>query len=429
LVRSSWRLFKLVALLLALAVDCLVRPPRNTVEGAEKIHRYCRRIVRALGIRWSVEGALPPDGAVVSNHLSYLDILLYGAVQPFVMVAKSEVRGWPLIGWLTARAGTVFVVRSGGPSTYPGVNRAMAEAYRSRLPVLFFPEGTTTDGSEVLPFRRGLFHSVLNEGVALRTAAVAYSIEDSAGGTTVADDVCWWGDALLAPHVFRLAGIEEVRATLRFGSEVTDRRDRFVLSEQARGRVQATYAELCIAQAPVVEAQEAELVEAVQDLLDRPVEGVCAFDGYRCVLGGGDDVEVRHWLCGGFELSADALFSAASLAHVAIDAAVQADLVGCVDVDAEVVELAQTRVVECEDAFDDEDGREVDGLGAVSDAGVGGEVVDRALDGAPVGEIPDVLDEKGVLERVGVVEVLEGSLVGRKMAEADVVEVQRQQSG
>ena len=254
---------KLVALLLALAVDCLVRPPRDTVEGAERIHRYCRRIVRALGVRWSVEGDLPADGAVVSNHLSYLDILLYGAVQPFVMVAKSEVRGWPLIGWLTARAGTVLVVRGGGPSTYPGVNRAMAEAYRSGLPVLFYPEGTTTDGSEVLPFRRGLFHSVLNEGVALRTAAVAYSIGDNAGGATVADDVCWWGDALLAPHLFRLAGIEEVRATLRFGSEVTDRRDRFILSEQARTRVQAMYAELCIAQASVVEAQEAELVEAV----------------------------------------------------------------------------------------------------------------------------------------------------------------------
>lgn len=261
LIRSTWRLLKLVALLLALAVDCLVRPPRNTVDAAEKIHRYCRRIVRALGVRWSVEGAPPPDGAVVSNHLSYLDILLFGAVQPFVMVAKSEVRGWPLIGWLTARAGTVFVVRGGGPATYPGVNRAMAEAYRSGLPVLFFPEGTTTDSSEVLPFRRGLFHSVLNEGVALRTAALAFSIEDSEA--SVADDVCWWGDTLLAPHVFRFAGIEEVRATLRFGSEVTDRRDRFVLSEQARAQVQAMYAELHFAQAPVVEAQEAKLVEAV----------------------------------------------------------------------------------------------------------------------------------------------------------------------
>ncbi len=261
--RSIWRLLKLVALMLALAVDCLVRPPRSTVDGAERIHRFCRRVVRALGVSWRVEGELPLEGAVVSNHLSYLDILLYAAVRPFVMVAKSEVRGWPLIGWLTSRAGTVYVVRGGGPTTYPGVNRAMAEAYRSGFPVLFFPEGTTTNGSEVLPFRRGLFHSVLNEGVALRTAALAYSIHEG-GDATVAEDVCWCGDALLAPHLWRLAGIDRVRAVVRFGEVVAERRDRFVLSERARERVQEMYIELRgEAVGSVVEAQEAELVEAV----------------------------------------------------------------------------------------------------------------------------------------------------------------------
>jgi len=196
------------------------------------------------GVSWRIEGELPAEGAVVSNHVSYLDILLYAAVRPLVMVAKSEVRGWPLIGWLTSRAGTVYVVRGGGPATYREVNRAMAEAYRSGLPVLFYPEGTTTDGSQVLPFRRGLFHSVLNERVVLRTAALAYSIDGDSGVATVAEDVCWWGDALLAPHLWRLAGIDGVRAVVRFGEVVAERGDRFVLSEQARERVQEMYAEL-----------------------------------------------------------------------------------------------------------------------------------------------------------------------------------------
>jgi 1-acyl-sn-glycerol-3-phosphate acyltransferase len=138
-----------------------------------------------------VEGRIPACGAVVSNHLSYLDILLYSSVQPFVMVAKTEVRGWPLLGWLTAQAGTVYVERGGGPKTYPAVNAAMAEAYRSGLPVLFFPEGTTTDGAGVLPFRRGLFHSVLNNGVSLRTAAVRYTVSRGLGGFR-------WGGSLRA---------------------------------------------------------------------------------------------------------------------------------------------------------------------------------------------------------------------------------------
>jgi len=185
--RSVWRSALFVVLLVAAVVDCWVRRPKVGAEGAVWIHGWCRRIVRVLGLRCSVEGRVPSGGAVVSNHLSYLDILLYSSVQPFVMVAKTEVRGWLLLGWLTAQAGTVYVERGGGPRTYPGVNAAMAEAYRSGLPVLFFPEGTTTDGGGVLPFRRGLFHSVLNGGVALRTAALRYTLDQQAG-----NGMRWW---------------------------------------------------------------------------------------------------------------------------------------------------------------------------------------------------------------------------------------------
>jgi len=190
-----------------------------------------------MGVEGAVEGGLPAYGAVVSNHLSYLDVLLFCSLRPFVMVAKSEVRRWPLVGRLAAGAGTVFVVRGGGPSTYPGVNAAMAAAYRSGLPVLFFPEGTTTEGASVLPFRRGLFHSVLNESVPLHVSALRYSIVGDSGRATVAQDVCWCGDALLAPHLFRLLGMRGVRAEARFGGEVKERDDRFILSQTARARV------------------------------------------------------------------------------------------------------------------------------------------------------------------------------------------------
>ena len=225
-------------LLAAAAVDCLVRRPKVGADGAVWIHGWCRRIVRALGIECDVVGLLPESGAVVCNHLSYLDILLFSSVRPFVMVAKTEVRGWPLLGWLTARAGTVYVRRGGGPATYRRVNAAMAEAYRSGLPVLFFPEGTTTDGAYadggVMPFRRGLFHSVLDNGVALRVAGLRYSLMEENEEASVGKDICWWGDMEFLPHLIRFLGLRGVRAEIRFGDEVKERADRFVLSETAR---------------------------------------------------------------------------------------------------------------------------------------------------------------------------------------------------
>jgi 1-acyl-sn-glycerol-3-phosphate acyltransferase len=251
-----------VILILTMAMDLWLRPAQNAAAGAETIHRYCRRIVRALGIWWTFEGDLPQRGAIVSNHLSYLDILLYSSIQPFVMVAKSEVRHWPGIGWLTKQAGTVYVVRGGDPSTYPEVNRAMAEAYRSGIPVLFFPEGTTTNGAEVLPFKRGLFHSVLNEAVPLHTAALNYVIENGDG--SVADDVCWWGDATLLPHITRLAAMKSVRAKVRFGAAIQERQDRFVLSETAHGIISEMYTELSYGiTTPVSCAHQTELLEAL----------------------------------------------------------------------------------------------------------------------------------------------------------------------
>lgn len=218
-----------------------------------------------MGFRCEVEGAIPKSGAVVSNHLSYLDILLFSAAHPFVMVAKTEVRGWPLMGWLTWQAGTVYVERGGGPRTYLGVNAAMAEAYRSGLPVLFFPEGTTTDGEDVLPFRRGLFHSVLNGDVPLRTAALRYSLDGSAVncGMTVEQDICWWGDMEFTPHLFRVLGLKGVSARMRFGPEIGERGDRFVLSEGAQARVAELYGELAGLDGVVVWERDAELAEAL----------------------------------------------------------------------------------------------------------------------------------------------------------------------
>jgi 1-acyl-sn-glycerol-3-phosphate acyltransferase len=142
----------------------------------------------------------------------------------------------------------------------------MAEAYRSGLPVLFFPEGTTTDGGAVLPFRRGLFHSVLDNGAPLRTAAISYSLDRDAvnDSATVEEDVCWWGEMPFVSHLFSVLGLRGLSVAMRFGDEVQDRRDRFVLSESARARVALMYAGLgSLASENFVEEYDRELAEVV----------------------------------------------------------------------------------------------------------------------------------------------------------------------
>jgi 1-acyl-sn-glycerol-3-phosphate acyltransferase len=247
----------LIALLLAATIDGRIRHAfgllRTGPEGAIWIHFWCRRIVNMLGIEYTIDGELPGRlaesrsgfEAVVCNHLSYIDILLMSASRPFIGVAKKEVRSWPLLGWLIAQAGTVFVQRGAAPSTYPAVNAAMAYAFRSGLPVLFFPEGTTTDGSEVLPFRRGLFHSVLHDHVQVRVAALRYELPSDELEANVANDVCWWGDALLVTHLVRLMALRGLRASVRFG-EVVDGQDRFALSQSAHDAVSTLYDELTL---------------------------------------------------------------------------------------------------------------------------------------------------------------------------------------
>ena len=251
--RSATRSAVLLALLLAARLDgqcrCLFLGLRAGPAGAVCVHGWCRRIIRCLRLPCFIDGPVPAvDGrslAVVSNHLSYLDILLYSAVRPFVMVAKSEVRCWPLIGWITAQAGTVYVqradVKGGRTQSRDEVNAAMAEAFRSGLPVLFFPEGTTSNGESVLPFRRGLFNAVVFDRVAVRTAAVAYSLAGVDTGTSIADHVCFWGDMIFGPHVFRCMGVRGLQAHVCFGERELTSGDRFQLSRLAEQEVEGLY--------------------------------------------------------------------------------------------------------------------------------------------------------------------------------------------
>jgi 1-acyl-sn-glycerol-3-phosphate acyltransferase len=135
----------------------------------------------------------------VSNHVSWLDILAVQAAAPVVFVSKSEVKSWPVLGWLVAMAGTCFIDRS-RRSALRSVHQALTQHLQAGQSVCIFPEGTTTDGSQVLPFHGGLLQAAIDAGVAVQPVRLDYSHTAAA----YVDEVSLLGSVravLLAPRL------------------------------------------------------------------------------------------------------------------------------------------------------------------------------------------------------------------------------------
>jgi 1-acyl-sn-glycerol-3-phosphate acyltransferase len=120
---------------------------------------------------------------------------------------------------MTTMSGTVYVARGHGGSAMRA-RKAMQAALDAGLPVVFFPEGTTSNGSQLLKFHSGLLSQVMAGGAPVTAAYLSYSFaEDNGPDGSVADDVCYWGDRDMLAHVFKFLGLRGVRAEVRFAEE------------------------------------------------------------------------------------------------------------------------------------------------------------------------------------------------------------------
>ena len=196
--------------------ELLVKRPATREARADWLHRFAARAVRRLGLQIDVVGTFPERGAVISNHLSYLDIVVFAALHPCVFVSKAEIQTVPVLGWMTKMAGTVYVARGRGGSAVKA-RSGMQAAADAGLPVVFFPEGTTTNGSGLLKFHSGLLAQAMEERQPVTAAYIWYSFGEG-NEATVADDVCYWGDAKMVPHIFKFLGLRGVRAEVRFAA-------------------------------------------------------------------------------------------------------------------------------------------------------------------------------------------------------------------
>jgi 1-acyl-sn-glycerol-3-phosphate acyltransferase len=168
MIRLLWRSAALMALLLAgllilFSVYRLLPPPKR---GWIR-QRWSQVLLHVCGVRLCVSGQWPDDRCassclVVMNHVSWLDIFALNAVMPVTFVAKSEIRRWPLVGWLVSGTGTIFIER-GRRHAVRQVNHVIRRRVSHNEHVAFFPEGTTSDGSDVLRFHTSLFAAALHD--------------------------------------------------------------------------------------------------------------------------------------------------------------------------------------------------------------------------------------------------------------------------
>ncbi|MEV5427701.1 lysophospholipid acyltransferase family protein [Streptomyces sp. NPDC052701] len=166
------------------------------------IARWCRWIVRAAGLRVRVTGAAPPAGGLllVAPHVSWLDIPLLAAVRPARMLAKTEVRRWPVAGPLAALGGTLFIDRD-LLRTLPDTVARIAGALREGQAVAVFPEGSTWCGRARGPFRRAVFQAALDAGVPVQPVRIRYRRTDGSASTVPA----FVGDDTLVASLWRVA--------------------------------------------------------------------------------------------------------------------------------------------------------------------------------------------------------------------------------
>jgi 1-acyl-sn-glycerol-3-phosphate acyltransferase len=159
----------------------------------------------------------PITGAalVVSNHISWIDIVVIGGLVPGCFIAKSDLLRWPIIGFLTKQSGNIFVKR-GNKQQVHETTEQMAWILKQDLKIIAFPEGTTSDGKRVLPFHGSLFHPAILTKMPIQTLVIEYLDEAQELAPYIDDDV-------FIPHLWQILGLSTINVRLNFNKSIDSR--------------------------------------------------------------------------------------------------------------------------------------------------------------------------------------------------------------
>jgi 1-acyl-sn-glycerol-3-phosphate acyltransferase len=191
--------------------------PWHTGAARRAQAHWCRILCIMLGLRLRLTGHEIAQGPalLVSNHISWLDITCVAAHWPVAFLSKSEVRKWPLIGSVASGLGTLYIDR-GGRDAASAAAAQMRERLASGERVLFFPEGTTSDGTGLLPFRPRLFQAAIDSGSLVQPLTLSYHRADG----TLSDEAPFIDAVPLLRQVWRLTRVACLEVRIHVGESI-----------------------------------------------------------------------------------------------------------------------------------------------------------------------------------------------------------------
>jgi lyso-ornithine lipid O-acyltransferase len=207
-VRLLWLAGEILLALLDFVINVIFRPKVPLARArALWLQQTCRRVLRVAKVKVKTQGTIPLNGLLVCNHPGYLDILVISAVAPAVFIASSEVKRWPIFGLFATMAGTLFTQRT-KRSDVTRLNGEVAHVLDAGGLVVLFPEGATSEGSHVVPFRSSLLEPAARLKQSLSAACISYSGADG--------DFAFLAELKLGIHLLKLLARTRTVATVSF---------------------------------------------------------------------------------------------------------------------------------------------------------------------------------------------------------------------
>jgi lyso-ornithine lipid O-acyltransferase len=233
-------LYKLSLIILLFGYGLIIAgvlfPVINLLCSANKAKTRCNTLITHWLKRFSAivslcityEGELPEQGALlVSNHISWLDIIVIGQYLPAYFVAKSDILSWPIIGYLSIQGGTIFI-RRGEKKHIKATTQKMVWVLKQNSNIIAFPEGTTTKGDEVLSFHASLFQPALLTRSAIQPVALQYQ-------GVAKKQAPFIGDDNFIPHLIKILSLDKIEVHVCFLPVIKSLgRDRNSVSVEAR---------------------------------------------------------------------------------------------------------------------------------------------------------------------------------------------------